>query len=114
MQPAGKQRCRCVEASHAMSMAAAKPKTGKIHIGISGWRYKGWRGRFYPPKLPQRSELSFAAGLFNSIEINGTHYSLQKPNSFEQWRSETPDDFVFAVKGSRFITHLKKLRGVEQ
>jgi uncharacterized protein YecE (DUF72 family) len=86
---------------------------GKVRIGISGWRYKGWRGRFYPPKLPQRSELHFAAEAFNSIEINGTHYSLQRPNSFQLWRSETPDDFVFSVKGSRFITHMKKLRDID-
>ncbi|MGI4758997.1 MAG: DUF72 domain-containing protein [Janthinobacterium lividum] len=95
-------------------MASTGRNLGRIHIGISGWRYKGWRGQFYPLKLPQRSELQFAAGLFNSIEINGTHYSLQRPNSFEQWREQTPDDFVFSVKGSRFITHMKKLRGVEQ
>ena len=86
---------------------------GKVRIGISGWRYAGWRGVFYPPKLPQRSELAFAAKNFNSIEINGTHYSLQRPEYFAQWAAETPDDFVFAVKGSRFITHMKKLRDVE-
>jgi Protein of unknown function DUF72 len=61
----------------------------------------------------ERSELAFAAKNFNSIEINGTHYSLQRPEYFAQWAAETPDDFVFAVKGSRFITHMKKLRDVE-
>jgi uncharacterized protein YecE (DUF72 family) len=86
---------------------------GEVRIGISGWRYAGWRGVFYPPKLPQRSELAFAAKNFNSIEINGTHYSLQRHEYFAQWAEETPDDFVFAVKGSRFITHMKKLRDVE-
>jgi uncharacterized protein YecE (DUF72 family) len=86
---------------------------GKVRIGISGWRYAGWRGVFYPPKLPQRSELAFAAKNFNSIEINGTHYSLQRPEYFAQWAAETPEDFAFAVKGSRFITHMKKLRDVE-
>jgi uncharacterized protein YecE (DUF72 family) len=89
-------------------------KTGDIRIGISGWRYKGWRGRFYPPKLPQRSELHFAASTFQSIEINGTHYSLQRPKSFEQWRDQTPDNFVFSIKGSRFITHMKKLRDIDE
>jgi uncharacterized protein YecE (DUF72 family) len=89
-------------------------KSGDIRIGISGWRYKGWRGKFYPPKLPQRSELCFAASTFRSIEINGTHYSLQRPSSFEQWRDQTPDDFVFSVKGSRFITHMKKLRDIDE
>lgn len=87
--------------------------SGKIRIGISGWRYPAWRGVFYPPKLPQRSELSFAAQNFNSIEINGTHYSLQRPESFHHWAEEVPDDFIFTVKGSRFITHMKKLRDVE-
>ncbi len=86
---------------------------GRIRIGISGWRYKGWRGVFYPPKLQQRRELEYAAESFNTVEINGTFYSLQRPESFRRWAAETPDDFVFAVKGSRFITHMKKLRGVE-
>jgi uncharacterized protein YecE (DUF72 family) len=89
-------------------------KTGEVRIGISGWRYKGWRGKFYPPKLPQRSELDFAASTFRSIEINGTHYSLQRPKSFERWRNETPDHFTFAIKGSRFITHMKKLRDIDE
>lgn len=84
-----------------------------VRIGVSGWRYAGWRGVFYPPKLPHRSELAFAAQNFNTIEINGTHYSLQRPSYFAHWAAETPDDFVFAVKGSRFITHMKKLRDVE-
>lgn len=87
---------------------------GHVHIGISGWRYKGWRGKFYPPRLLQRCELQYAAKRFGSIEINGTHYSLQRPKSFTQWRDETPKGFVFAVKGSRFITHMKKLRGVDE
>jgi uncharacterized protein YecE (DUF72 family) len=90
------------------------PAAGKVRIGISGWRYAGWRGVFYPTKLPLRSELTFAANNFTSIEINCTHYSLQKPEYFAQWAAETPDDFVFAIKGSRFITHMKKLRIVEE
>src|ERR1700745_3184308 len=64
-------------------------------------------------KTTQRSELTFAAKNFNSVEINGTHYSLQRPEYFAQRAAETPDDFVFAVKGSRFITHIKKLRDVQ-
>ena len=87
--------------------------TGRIRIGISGWRYKGWRGIFYPPGLQQRRELEFASRLFSSIEINGTFYSLQRPDSFRQWAAETPDDFIFALKGGRFITHMRKLVGVE-
>lgn len=90
-----------------------RSRTGQIRIGVSGWRYKGWRGVFYPPKLAQRRELEFASRAFNSVEINGTFYSLQRPASFETWRAETPDDFLFAVKGSRFITHMKKLRAID-
>jgi uncharacterized protein YecE (DUF72 family) len=87
--------------------------TGVVRIGISGWRYAPWRGRFYPAGLRQRQELSFAARRFPSIEINGTFYSLQRPESFGRWREETPDDFVFAVKGPRFITHMRRLRNVQ-
>jgi len=84
-----------------------------IRVGISGWRYAGWRGVFYPPGLVQRRELAYAAERLNSIEINGSFYALQRPDSYRLWRSETPDDFVFTVKGGRFITHMKKLSGVE-
>lgn len=86
---------------------------GRVRIGISGWRYKGWRGVFYPKGLAQRRELEFAARHFNSIELNGSFYSLQYPGSFARWTEETPDDFVFAVKGSRYITHMRKLREIE-
>jgi uncharacterized protein YecE (DUF72 family) len=95
------------------------PRTAKlkrpsgIHIGISGWSYAGWRGVFYPPKLRQRDELAYASRIFRTIEINGTHYSLQRPESFAAWAAATPDDFVFAVKGSRYITHMKRLRDIE-
>ena len=81
-------------------------------VGTSGWRYPPWRGVFYPPGLPQRRELAHLAGLMNSVEINGSFYSLQRPESYRAWAAETPDDFVFAVKGSRYITHLKQLRDV--
>jgi uncharacterized protein YecE (DUF72 family) len=94
-------------------MGAIVP-VGKVRVGISGWRYAGWRGVFYPPKLAQRRELEFAATKFPSIEINGTFYSLQKPEYFREWVRITPEDFVFAVKGSRYITHMLKLRGAEQ
>jgi uncharacterized protein YecE (DUF72 family) len=79
-------------------------------IGISGWRYAGWRGKFYPDGLPQRLELQYAAGRFNSIELNGSFYSLQRPESYVRWRDDVPDDFVFAVKGGRYITHMLKLK----
>ena len=84
-----------------------------FHIGISGWRYPPWRGTFYPPGLPHKAELAYAAGKLNSIEINGSFYALQRPSSYQLWFAETPDDFVFSVKGGRFITHMKKLAGVE-
>jgi uncharacterized protein YecE (DUF72 family) len=83
-----------------------------VRIGISGWRYKPWRGVFYPPKLPQKNELAFASGVFDSVEINGTFYSLQRPESFARWAAETPDGFVFAVKGPRYITHMRRLKDV--
>ncbi|MBN9660206.1 MAG: DUF72 domain-containing protein [Acidobacteria bacterium] len=86
---------------------------GTIRIGISGWTYAPWRGKFYPAKLPQKQELAYAARVFSSIEINGTFYGLQRPEAFGVWRSETPEDFVFAVKGSRYITHMLRLREVE-
>ena len=95
-------------------MAVHGSKTGEVRIGISGWRYKGWRGVWYPPKLAQRRELEFAAGQFRSVEINGTFYSLQKPAFFRRWASETPEGFVFAVKGPRYVTHMLKLRNVER
>ncbi|ACB94604.1 DUF72 domain-containing protein [Beijerinckia indica] len=86
---------------------------GAVRIGISGWTYAPWRGTFYPKGLPQKQELSYAARHFRSIEINGTFYGLQRPESFARWRNDTPDDFVFAVKASRFITHMRKLRDIE-
>jgi uncharacterized protein YecE (DUF72 family) len=89
---------------------AAPAKHGDIRIGISGWRYKPWRGVFYPKGLPQNQELTFASHTFRSIEINGTHYRLQKPEFFEHWASDTPDDFVFAVKAHRYITHMRRLK----
>ncbi len=87
---------------------------GELRIGCSGWNYKHWRdGVFYPPGLPQARELEYAAGRLNSVEINGSFYSLQRPTSYQKWFAQTPDDFLFAVKGSRYITHLKQLRDVE-
>jgi uncharacterized protein YecE (DUF72 family) len=83
---------------------------GKVRIGISGWRYIPWRGVFYPEKLTQKKELAYASSIFRSIEINGTFYSLQRPEYFEAWAGETPDDFVFSVKAPRFITHIRRLR----
>ncbi|WP_028642256.1 DUF72 domain-containing protein [Nocardioides sp. URHA0020] len=86
---------------------------GEVRIGISGWTYAGWRGDFYPRGLPQRQELRYAAERLGSVEINGSFYSLQRPSSYATWRDQTPDGFLFAVKGGRFVTHLKRLRDVE-
>jgi uncharacterized protein YecE (DUF72 family) len=83
----------------------------RCFIGISGYDYAGWRGSFYPPDVPRRAWLMFASRVFNSIELNGTFYSLKSPATFERWASEVPGtNFVFAIKGGRFITHNLKLR----
>ena len=81
----------------------------EVRIGISGWNYAGWRGVFYPKGWPHRRELEFASRAFNSTEINGSFYSLQRPTSYRHWYEETPEN-LFSVKGARFITHMKKLR----
>jgi uncharacterized protein YecE (DUF72 family) len=93
--------------------AAAAGARGRAYIGISGWRYPPWRGVFYPKGLPQRRELEYAAERLTSIEINGSFYMLQKPEAYRSWHDATPAEFVFAVKGGRFITHMKKLAGVD-
>jgi uncharacterized protein YecE (DUF72 family) len=84
-----------------------------VRIGVSGWTYAPWRGVFYPKGLPQKRELEYAAQQFRSIEINGTFYGMQRPDAFASWAMQTPDDFVFAMKGPRFITHMKRLLEVE-
>ncbi len=83
-----------------------------VRVGTSGWRYPPWRGVFYPKGLPQRRELEYLSRALTSVEINGTFYSLQRPDSFRQWADATPADFTFAVKGPRFVTHMKKLNDV--
>jgi uncharacterized protein YecE (DUF72 family) len=88
-------------------------RTADTRIGISGWRYGPWRGTFYPKGLAQRRELEYASRQINSIEINGSFYSLQRPEFYRQWYDETPDGFVFSLKGGRYITHMLKLRNVE-
>lgn len=85
-----------------------------VEVGISGWTYKGWRGSFYPEKLPQKAELAYASRELPTIEINGTFYGLQKPKSFEHWYESTPSGFVFSVKANRYITHVKRLKDPEQ
>ena len=88
-------------------------RAGIVRIGISGWTYAPWRGNFYPPGLLQADELSYASRQVDTIEINGTFYGLQRPDAFTRWYDETPEDFVFAVKGPRFITHIRRLREIE-
>ncbi|MFN3789141.1 DUF72 domain-containing protein [Massilia sp.] len=87
--------------------------SGSVYIGISGWRYVPWRGVFYPKGLAQHRELAYAAGQLPSIEINGSFYSLQRPESYAAWHAATPPGFVFAVKGNRFLTHMLKLKDIE-
>jgi len=91
---------------------------GKIRIGIGGWTYPPWRGLFYPGDLPQRRELEFAAGTFGAIEINATFYGRQAPASWKAWGEAVPDDFQFAIKGSRYCVTRPKLadagEGVER
>lgn len=97
------RRCDDVAGGHA----------GHVLVGTSGWRYRGWRGDFYPPGLRQRDELAYLSSRLSSAEVNGSFYSLQRPSSYASWRDQTPDDFVFAIKGSRYITHLRRLVDVE-
>lgn len=97
---------------------ASKPSksskhSGDLRIGVSGWRYAEWRGgAFYPKGLKQREELAFVGSVLSSTEINGSFYSLQRPPLYQGWASETPDDFVFALKGPRYVTHLLRLKEV--
>lgn len=84
----------------------------KIYLGTSGWVYKEWGKMFFPKELPQREHLSYLARHFNSVEINASFYRLQPPKNFENWRKSTPSDFVFAVKVSRYITHIKRMKAV--
>lgn len=88
--------------------------SSRIVVGISGWRYPPWRGVFYPEGLPQRLELAYASRALPSIEINGSFYSLQRPPFYARWDRETPPEFIFSVKGSRFITHMLKLKEPER
>lgn len=86
-----------------------RPVKGDIRIGISGWTYAPWRGHFFPKGLVQKKELAYASRIFPAIEVNGTFYGMQKPASFARWSDETPDDFVFAIKAPRYITHVTRV-----
>ncbi len=83
--------------------------SGTIRIGVGGWNYEPWRGTFYPENLAHKRELEYASSRLTSIEVNGTYYGSQKPASFARWHDETPDDFVFALKGPRFATNRRVL-----
>ncbi len=91
------------------SASSKRGTTGAIRVGIGGWTFEPWRGTFYPDGLAQKRELEYAGQHVTSIEINGTYYGSQKPESFARWREETPDGFVFSVKGSRFTTNRRVL-----
>ena len=97
----------------ARGRRAADVAEGRTFVGISGWTYKPWRGVFYPEGLAHKCELEYASRRMSSIEINGSFYSLQRPTSYRKWYEDTPPGFVFAVKGSRFITHMKKLKDAD-
>lgn len=86
----------------------------RTFVGTSGWRYPSWRGDFYPKGLRQKDELSYLASRLATVELNGSFYSLQTPASYRRWHEETPDGFVFGVKGGRYLTHMLRLRGTEQ
>ena len=86
---------------------------GRTYIGTSGWNYKSWRDGFYG-NTPQNQWLRFCAERFTGIEVNGTFYKLQERNTFKKWRDATPEDFPFAIKGHRYITHNKKLLDVTE
>jgi uncharacterized protein YecE (DUF72 family) len=83
--------------------------SGNIRVGVGGWTYEPWRGTFYPETLSQKLELQYAAGKLTSIEINGTFYGSQKPQTFAKWRDEAPKGFVFALKAPRYATHRRVL-----
>ena len=95
--------------SNGKTPAKTNSTTGKIHIGVGGWTFAPWRGVFYPEKLTQAKELEYAASKLTSIEINGTYYGSQKPETWRKWAREVPNGFVFSVKGSRFTTNRRVL-----
>src|SRR3954468_3205329 len=90
-----------------------KDCAGRVYVGTSGWLYPHWRRQFYPAGLTQRLELAYLAQRFPTVEVNGTFYSLTRPATCAAWRAAVPEGFVFAIKGSRFITHMLKLRRFE-
>jgi uncharacterized protein YecE (DUF72 family) len=108
----------CAHAARRRYDDVMEPSGGRSHVGISGWDYPRWKGRFYPRALQKKRWLDHALRSFDSIELNGTFYSLKRPASFMAWRDAARatgrDDVTFAIKGGRFITHMKKLRDCER
>jgi uncharacterized protein YecE (DUF72 family) len=100
-----------VVARAAKAAAPGDGMSGTIHVGVGGWTYEPWRGVFYPVGLAHKRELEFASRRLSSIEINGTYYSTFKPASWAKWRDETPENFVFSIKGSRYCTNRRELAG---
>jgi len=96
---------------HAPEKSGKTAKSGKIRAGIGGWTFEPWRGVFYPEDLTQARELSYASQHLPVIEVNGTYYSTQKPQTFARWAAETPDDFIFTLKGPRYATNRRELAG---
>jgi uncharacterized protein YecE (DUF72 family) len=97
------------DAAGSSAARRGKGTAAEVRVGTSGWRYPSWRGDFYPRGLRQRDELAHLSREVNAVEINGSFYSLQRPSSYASWSEQVPDDFVFAVKGGRFITHMRRL-----
>ncbi|SKA18444.1 DUF72 domain-containing protein [Sediminibacterium ginsengisoli] len=85
-------------------------RKGKIHIGTSGWSYRHWKGKFYPAGLAAAAEFSYYCSIFKTVELNNSFYRIPDKETFINWRKKTPGDFLFAVKGGRYFTHLKKLK----
>lgn len=85
----------------------------KIHIGTSGWHYKHWRGTFYPDDIPVKEHFNYYLRFFDTVEINNSFYRIPKKETFEKWKNEVPDDFVYVVKANRYITHMKKLHDTQ-
>src|SRR4051794_25091803 len=94
--------------------AIQEPSSSKIRVGMSGWTYAPWRGSFYPKGLSQKKELEYASRKVTSIEVNGTFYGLQKPESFQSWSDQSPGDFCFALKAPQFMTHVLRLKEPEE
>ncbi len=86
----------------------------KVYIGCSGFMYNDWRGTFYPEKLPKNKWFNFYQGVFDTVELNVTFYRLPKTTTFIKWHDESPDEFKFSIKGSRFITHIKRFKEIEE